>query len=87
MASLPHDRTLENIQKLFYPKSKSNTEINIPELCLWDFFPMADNKIYKKLYKFMLLRPDLSFPNIHSLLKTMKQEGKVISIVLSHIGQ
>ncbi len=87
MASLPHDRTPEDIQKLFYPESESNTEINIPELRPRDFFPMADNKTYKKLYEFMLSRPDLSFPNIHSLLKTTKQEGKVMSIVLSHVGQ
>ena len=60
--------------------------MNIPELHQQDFFPMADNKVYKKLYKFMLLRPDLSFPNIHSLLKTTKQEGKVISIVMSYVS-
>ena len=35
----------------------------------------------------MLLRPDLSFLDIYSLLKTTKQEEKVMSIVMSHIGQ
>ena len=84
--SLPHDHTLENIQKLFYLESKSNIEINIPELRQQDLFLIADNKVYKNLYKFILLRPDLSFPDIFSLLKTIKQEGKVMSIVMSYIG-
>ena len=33
---------------------------------------MADNKVYKNLYKFVLLKPDLSFLDIYSLLKTTK---------------
>jgi hypothetical protein len=87
LASLPHNRTTEDIQRLFYPESEGNTEMNIPELRRQDFFPTADNKVYEKLYEFTLSRPDLSFPNIHSLLKTTKQEGKVMSIVMSHVGQ
>lgn len=87
MASLPHNRTPEDIQKLFYPESESNTEINIPELRRQGLFPTADDEVYKNLYKFVLLRPDLSFPDIHSLLKITKQEGKVMSTVMSHVGQ
>lgn len=87
MASLPHDRTQADIRKLFYPESESNTEINIPELRQRDLFPTADNKVYENLYEFVLSRPDLSFPDIHSLLKTTKQEGKVMSIVMSHVSQ
>jgi len=48
---------------------------------------MVDNKVYKNLYKFMLLTPDLSFPNIYSFLKTIKQEKKVMSIVMFYVGQ
>ena len=47
---------------------------------------MADNKVYKNVYKFVLLRLDLSFLDIYSLLKITKQEGKVISIIISYIG-
>ena len=35
----------------------------------------------------MLLRLDLSFLDIYSLLKITKQEGKVISIIISYISQ
>jgi hypothetical protein len=34
----------------------------------------------------MLLKPDLSFFNIYSFFKTIKQERKVISIIISYIG-
>jgi hypothetical protein len=34
----------------------------------------------------MLLKPDLSFFDIYSLLKTTKQEGKVMSIIIFYIS-
>jgi hypothetical protein len=35
----------------------------------------------------MLLRPDFSFLDIYFFLKTIKQEGKVMSIIIFYIGQ
>ena len=52
-----------------------------------DLFPTASDDVYGSLYQFVLSTPALRFPDFHSLLKTTKQEGKVMSVVISHVGQ
>jgi hypothetical protein len=43
--------------------------------------------MYHRLYQLVLSQPGRRFVDIQALLKTTKQEGKVMSIVMSHVGQ
>jgi hypothetical protein len=87
LASLPQARKLEDVRKLFYPDMEGDVEIPPSRFRRRDLFPTASDDIYDALYQFVLSTPDLSFADVHSLLKTTKQEGKVMSTVMAHVGQ
>ncbi|KAF2174792.1 hypothetical protein K469DRAFT_770346 [Zopfia rhizophila CBS 207.26] len=82
LASLPQARKLEDVRKLFYPDQDAPSSLRRRDL-----FPTADDDTYNGLYQSVLSTPDLSFADVHSLLKTTKKEGKVMSVVVSHVGQ
>ena len=85
LASLPQARKPADVQQLFYPGLENNKDAALSRRR--DLFPRVSDNVYDGLYQFALSTPDLGFANVHSLLKTTKQEGKVMSIVMSHVGQ
>lgn len=78
-----HDR-LSKVQQLFY--FKWNGRPTAPKLRTQGFLTTVEDEVYDKLYDLMLEDDDLIFPDIHGLLKTTKQEGKVMSLVVMHVG-
>ncbi|KAF2462913.1 uncharacterized protein BDR25DRAFT_247182 [Lindgomyces ingoldianus] len=88
LASLPQIRKPADVQQLFYPNLENQNKQKDVTLCRQrNFFLTAGDDVYDRLYRFVLSTPDLGFADVHSLLKTTKQEGKVMSIVMSHVGQ
>ena len=87
LASLPGERSVHSVQELFYPGLKSEVESQPSSTRQHDFFPNLSDDAYFVLYQFVLLEPARLFLNIQALLKTTKQEGKLMSIVMSHVSQ
>jgi hypothetical protein len=85
LASLPQARKPADVQQLFYPGLENDEDAALSRRR--DLFPRASDDAYDGLYRLVLSTPDLGFANVHSLLKTTKQEGKVMSMVMSHVGQ
>jgi hypothetical protein len=52
-----------------------------------DFLPAITDEVYHELYQFLVSKPDYRFFDIQALLKTTKQEGKLMSTVISHVSQ
>jgi hypothetical protein len=52
-----------------------------------DFLPAITDDVYHKLYQSLVSESDYQFFDIQALLKTTKQEGKLISTVISHVTQ
>ncbi|KAF2478399.1 uncharacterized protein BDR25DRAFT_338948 [Lindgomyces ingoldianus] len=85
LASLPQVQKPADVQQLFYPNLDNNKDVTLSRQ--QNLFITATNNVYDGRYQFVLSRPDLGFANVHSLLKTTKQEGKVMSIVIAHISR
>ena len=85
LASLPQARKPEDVQKLFYPSADG--EANQLGCRRQGFFTMIDDHTYDNLYQFILSMQDCHFVDVHSSLKTTKQDGKVMSTVITHVGQ
>jgi hypothetical protein len=87
LASLPGERSVHNVQELFYPGLESEVEPQPSSTRQHNFFPNLSDDAYFALYRFVLLEPACLFLDIQALLKTTKQEGKLMSIVMSHVSQ
>jgi hypothetical protein len=87
LASLPQERSVHDMQELFYPGLESEVEPHASDTRQRNFFPDLSNNVYFTLYQSMLSEPARQFLDIHALLKTTKQEGKLMSVVMSHVSQ
>ena len=87
LASLPRERSVHDVQELFYPSLEPKVEPHLSDTRRHDFFADLGDSAYFTLYQAVLSEPARQFLNIQALLKTTKQEGKLMSIVMSHVSQ
>jgi hypothetical protein len=77
----------EDVQGLFYPSLESDAGPQPSSKRRRDFLPAVDDDVYYKLYQFLVSEPVYRFFDIQTLLKTTKQEGKLMSTVMAHVSQ
>ena len=87
LAGLPRMRSVHDVRGLFYPGLEPDVDPCSSGTRRRDFFPDVDDGAYLNLYRSVLSEPGRRFIDIQALLKTTKQEGKLMSIVMSHVGQ
>ena len=74
------------MQELFYPCVDCEGEPRPSDTRRQDFFPDLSDDAYFTFYQSVLFEPARQFLNIQALLKTTKQEGKLMSTVMSHVS-
>lgn len=87
LAGLPQVRSVDEVQGLFYPSIAPGVESHPSSTRRRDFFPDIDDGVYFNLCQSVLYEPGRRFIDIQALLKTTKQEGKLMSTVMSHVCQ
>jgi hypothetical protein len=87
LASLPQVRSVDEVQRLFYPSIEPGVESHPSGTRRRDFFPNLSDDVYFNLCQSVLYEPGRRFIDIQALLKTTKQEGKLMSTIMSHVGQ
>jgi hypothetical protein len=87
LAGLPRVRSVDEVQSLFYPSIEPSVECYPSDTRRRDVFPNIDDDVYFNLCQSVLYEPGRRFMDIQALLKTTKQEGKLISAVMSHVRQ
>lgn len=87
LAGLSRVRSVHDVRGLFYPDLEPNVEPRPSDTRRRDFFPNTSDSAYFNLCRSVLSEPGRQFIDIQALLKTTKQEGKLMSIVMSHVGQ
>lgn len=85
LAGLSRVRTVYEVRGLFYPGLEPDVDPSSSGTRRRDFFPDADDGAYFGLYRTILSEPGRRFVDIQALLRTTKQEGKLMSIVMSHV--
>lgn len=85
LAGLPRVRTEHEVRGLFYPGLEPDVDPYSSGKRRRDLFPAVDDGAYLGLYRTVLLEPGRRFIDIQALLRTTKQEGKLMSIVMSHV--
>ena len=85
LANLPRVRTVHEVWALFYPGLDPGIDSYSSVARRRDFFPDADDTAYAGLCQTVVSEPGRRFINIQAFLKTTKQEGKLMSTVLSHV--
>ena len=86
LAGLPRVRTVHEVRELFYPSLEPDVEPCSSGTRRRDLFLGVDDGAYVGLYRTVLSEPGRRFIDIQALLKTTKQEGKLMSIVMSHVA-
>lgn len=84
---LPAKYSREDVQGLFYPDLKSDAAPQPSSSRQQDFLTAISDNAYYTLYEFLSSEPGCCFFDIQALLRTTKQEGKLMSTVISHVGQ
>jgi hypothetical protein len=64
LASLPGERSVHNVQELFYPGLESEVEPQPSSTRQHNFFPNLSDDAYFALYHFVLLEPACLFLDI-----------------------
>lgn len=76
-----------DVQGLFYPSLSSDAKPQPSNVRPRDFLPAINDDAYHSLYQSLVSEPVHRFFDIQALLKTTKQEGKLMSTVISHVSQ
>ena len=87
LTQLPQPRRAKDVHQLFYAGSPLAPDQVDPACRTKNLFVDLVLSHYNSLCFFIMEEPDLAFPDVARLLKTTKQEGKVMSTVLTHVGQ
>ena len=75
------------MQDLFYPSDTSVIEPEPSDPRRPGFFVGLSDEAYHALFRAVLSKPQYTYTDILALLKTTKQEGKLMRTVMSHISQ
>jgi hypothetical protein len=86
-ASLPLNPSSTDIQQLFYPSLQGTEERDRSQCRRCHFLTSLSHDKYYMVFMTVSQHPEWEFPDINHLLKTTKQEGKIMSIVMAHVGQ
>ena len=86
LTQLPQPRRTKDVHQLFYTRSPLTPDQVNPACRTKNLFEGLVPSHYNSLCFFIMKELDLTFPDVARLLKTTKQEGKVISTILTHIG-
>ena len=86
LAGLPRVRTVHEVRALFYPGLDPDVDSYSSVARRRDFFPDADDTAYAGMCRTVVSEPGRRFIDIQALLKTTKQEGKLMSTVMSHVS-
>lgn len=83
LARLGPSRRPRDIKQLFFRDQKDSQAPSRARGFLGD---LNDDE-YQEMYD--MVREDLTvdFPDVHALLKTSKQDGKTMSVIMTHVGQ
>ena len=54
-------------------------------ICRKGFLATLNNKAYQDICHLILINPEISFLDIYRLIKVIKDKGKVITRVISHV--
>ena len=87
LTQLPQPRCAKDVHQLFYAGSSLTPDQVDPTCRTKNLFVDLEPSHYNSLCFFIMEEPHLAFPDVHRLLKTTKQEGKVMSTILTHVGQ
>ncbi|KAI8665188.1 hypothetical protein NCS56_00954000 [Fusarium sp. Ph1] len=80
--ALPIGRTEMDVQQLFYPSQAKNESSTTR---YHGFFLELGDEAYSRTYHRIVDCPRLVFPNVQKLLKTTKEEGRIMMQVLTHV--
>lgn len=86
LASLPRERSVHDVREFFYPGLETDVEPYPTGRRRRDLFLDISDETYFSLYRWVLLEPARQFIDVYALLKTTKQEGKLMSMIMSHVG-
>jgi hypothetical protein len=87
LVKLPSQYSREDVWDLFYPGLQPGSVPQPSSHRQRDFLSTIDEGTYYKLCHFLGSEPAYCFLDIQALLKTTKQEGKLMSTVISHVCQ
>lgn len=93
LTQLPRPRSTKNIQDLFYHRVAGDENSDRPEeedhqLNRSDNFLTAlTDEEFDSAYKCVLKMREQEFPDINSILKLIKHDCKVMSLVMSHVAR
>ncbi|RMJ17726.1 hypothetical protein CDV36_002609 [Fusarium kuroshium] len=80
--ALPNGHTEMEVRRLFYPSQPSD-ESNLTRR--QGLLSELNDDAYTRVYRRIVDRPGLVFPDVQKLLKTTKEEGRIMMQVLTHV--
>ncbi|RSM02009.1 hypothetical protein CDV31_011092 [Fusarium ambrosium] len=80
--ALPNGHTEMEVRRLFYPSQPSD-EFNLTRR--QGLLSELNDDAYTRVYRRIVDRPRLVFPDVQKLLKTTKEEGRIMMQVLTHV--
>ncbi|KAH6880649.1 hypothetical protein B0T10DRAFT_411653, partial [Thelonectria olida] len=90
-ATLPLNHTVTDVKRLFYPE-----ELKEPNSSAYGqhrgalrrregFLDEMDDVDYEAVYHHISKQPEMEFPEVQKLLKTTKEEGRIMMQVMTHV--
>ena len=79
------DVEASKIRKMFYPSAQDPDRSGLETCRRSGFLEALNGRDYRALYEFLIERPGFSFPNVHELLRTTKEDGLIIMEVMEHV--
>lgn len=87
LAGLPQSRTAEDVQELFYLSQDGSTAVDCLGSRRDGFLTLLDDEAYQRAHDLVATHTGMHFPDVHGLLKTTKDEGRIMMRVMSHVVQ
>lgn len=87
LVRLPHPRLAKDVQDLFFPKLEEEREADVSRLRVRGFLEDLHDTRYDEVYHLIISHPEITFPNVHKLLKTNQRDGRIMRTIMAHVGQ
>lgn len=85
LVGLPQNRTAEDVQTLFYPDQEGAVITNTVRHRRTGFLTALDDQAYHRAYNLVASSTDIFFLDVHTFLKLSKEEGRIMTRILSHV--
>lgn len=81
------DVEVAKIRRLFYPsKTEQKADPTVPgKRRRAGFLEALNDAGYRTLYQFLIESPHFSFPDVHRLIRTPKDEGQIMMDIMAHV--